>query len=264
MSAPLTPNKAEAGFWLILLLGLVAGIGLETDWGRKMRSPVPENAEKPPEFAKPVLAEPFRLPASDRFLEVTARPLFVATRRPAPSAPTADSGKPSMKKDQFILMGTAIVPEGSFAFLLEKAGNRSRVVARGKEINGILLREVSADRVLLAQDDEWEVLELKTRKPPAAPVATTPPGPAAVATPPSAAAPRPTAPLAPAGVATPPATAAPPVAAPPAATPRTTPPPATAPGAPPPSRPRIAFPWDQAPAGSAAKGQAPQPAGSAQ
>ena len=165
MSVALTPIRVEAGFWLILWLGLAAGIGLETDWGRQMTSPVTQIAETPPEFPKPVLAEPFRLPPPDQFLDVTVRPLFVATRRPAPTAPPPEPPKPGMKKDQFILMGTAIVAEGKFAFLLEKAGNKNRVVAEGKEINGIMVREVTKDRVVLRQYDDTEVLVLRTNKP---------------------------------------------------------------------------------------------------
>ncbi len=255
MSAALTPNRAEAGFWLILWLGLGAGIGLETDWGREMQSPLAEIGETPPGFPKPALAERFRLPDPDHFLEITVRPLFVATRRPPPNAPAAESVKPSMKKDQFILMGTTVVPEGRFAFLLEKAGNKNRVIALGKEINGITLREVAADRVLLVQDEEWELLELKTQKPPAAvPGATPPPAAAPGAAPPPARAPGAAAPFARAlGVAPPPARA-----------PGATPPPATAPGATPPRRPRIGFPWEQHPAGNVPKGEAPQPADSTQ
>ena len=71
-----------------------------------------------------------------------------------------------MKKDQFILRGTTVVAEGKFAFLLEKAGNRSHVVAEGKEINGIMVKEVTTERVVLGQYDETEVLVLKSIKPP--------------------------------------------------------------------------------------------------
>ena len=210
MNAALTPFRVEAALWLILWLGLAAGIGLETDWGRHMQSPVTEIAETPPEFPKLVLAEPFRLAPPDQFLDVTLRPLFIVTRRPAPIALTTDSPKPGMKKDQFILMGTTVVAEGKFAFLREKAGNKSRVVAEGKEINGIMVREVTTERVVLSQYDDTEVLVLRTP----------PPG-------------------VPAGG-------------------------GVAPGVtrPPDSR-RIPFPRQQAPAGNATKGQAPQPAGSA-
>lgn len=183
MSAALTPIRVETGFWLILWLGLTAGIGLETDWGRQMTSPVTQIAETPPEFPKPVLAEPFRLPPPDQFLDVTVRPIFVATRRSAPIAPPPEPPKPGMKKDQFILMGTTIVAGGKFAFLLERAGNKSRVVAEGKEINGIIVKEVATERVVLSQYDDTEVLVLKMNRPP--PRSPTPPAVAPRAGPPA-------------------------------------------------------------------------------
>jgi hypothetical protein len=165
MTWALTPTQAEAAFWVILTAGLAAGIGMETDWGRQLELPVMQTATNPPPFAKPKLAEPFQLAASDQFSDITSRPLFIITRQPAPVAPTADS-KPSMKKDQFILMGTTITGESKIAFLVEKAGNRSRVVAQGNEINGITVREVLADRIVLSQFDDTETLVLRTNKPP--------------------------------------------------------------------------------------------------
>lgn len=188
MNWALTPIRVEAGFWLILTAGLATGLGLETDWGRQLERPVTQFAETPPVFAKPVLAEPFQLAGPDQFPDITLRPLFIVTRQPAPVAPTAD-GKPSMKKDQFILLGTTIVAEDKFAFLLEKAGNKSRVVAVGKEINGIMVKDVAADRVVLSQYDDREVLLLKMNRPApgapapvAAPRADQPPAVAPMAT----------------------------------------------------------------------------------
>jgi len=166
MNPALAPIRAEMGFWLILIAGLAACVGFETDWGRQTEWPLRPTAEAPPILAKPALTEPFRLPGSDQFPDISLRPLFIITRSPVPPAPSADS-KTSMKKDQFVLVGTTIVTEGRFAFLLEKAGNRSRVVAEGKEINGIMVREVSADRVVLSQNADTEVLLLKTNKLPA-------------------------------------------------------------------------------------------------
>ena len=79
------------------------------------------------------------------------------------------------------------MPEGRFAFLLEKAGNKSRVIAVGKEINGILVKEIAADRVVLSQDDDTEVLELKMNKP--RPGASAPPAVAPRSEPPPTVAP---------------------------------------------------------------------------
>ena len=166
MSAALTPIRAEAGLWLILWLGLATGIGLETDWGRQMLLPTAEIDQMPPAFPRPVLAEPFSLPPPDRFLDITVRPLFIVTRRPAPTPPPPTPPKPGMVKGQFVLMGTTVVGASKFAFMIEKAGNKSRVVAEGKEINGIMVREVTTERVVLSQYDDTEVLVLKTIKPP--------------------------------------------------------------------------------------------------
>jgi hypothetical protein len=167
MSPLLTPLRIEAGFWLALCGGLAAGIGVETDWGQRWQWPMAAAALAPPDFAKPALAEPFHLPPPDSFLETTLRPIFVVTRRPAPIPPPPEPPKPSMKKDQFVLTGTTIVPEGKFAFLVEKAGNKVRVVSEGKEVNGILVKEISATRVVLTQHDDEEVLMLKPAKGPA-------------------------------------------------------------------------------------------------
>lgn len=166
VGAALTPLRVETAFWLILWGGLAAGLGLETNWGRLKQWPVETIVETPPEFSKPALAEPFRLPPSDQYVQVTARPIFVVTRRPAPITPPSESPKPGMKKDQFILMGTTIAGKSKIAFLVEKAGNRNRVVAEGKEINGVTVREVMADRIVLSQFGDTETLVLRTNKPP--------------------------------------------------------------------------------------------------
>ena len=164
--AALTPLRVETAFWLILLAGLAAGFGLETNWGRQKQWPVETMAETRPEFSIPALAEPFRLPPSDQYVQMTARPVFVVTRRPALIALPSEPPTPSMKKDQFILMGTTITRESRIAFLVEKAGNKSRVVAEGKEINGVTVREVMVDRIVLSQFGDTETLVLRTNKPP--------------------------------------------------------------------------------------------------
>lgn len=69
-----------------------------------------------------------------------------------------------MQRNQFVLTGTSITPQGSYAFLLEKAQNKSRVVALGKQINGIVVSEIRADRVTLTQYDDSEILLIVTAK----------------------------------------------------------------------------------------------------
>ena len=164
----LSPMRAELLFWLAVCGGLAVVIGLETDWGTRCQSPIPIRHREPASFSKPALSEPFKLPPADEFLETSMRPLFVATRRPTAPLPPPEAPKPAMKRDQFSLTGVTMLPEGKFAFLTEKAGNKTRVVSEGKEINGILVKEISNDRVVLTQYEETEVLLLKTAKGPAA------------------------------------------------------------------------------------------------
>jgi hypothetical protein len=157
-----TPARVETGFWLAVCAVLVATIGSETDWGRQLRPPAPRLDVPAASYSPPVLTEPYRLPAADQYLGVSMRPLFIVSRRPAPLAPVAEAAKPSMQRGQFLLTGTLVLPDGKFAFLFEKSANKSRVVAEGKEINGIRVASVGADRVVLQQYDDSETLELKT------------------------------------------------------------------------------------------------------
>lgn len=168
MTTAFTPFRIETAFWLTLCGGLAVAIGMETEWGTQWQHPwtVPQ----PPAASAglPALSQPYRLPEADHFLDTSVRPLFFVTRRPAPAAPPPEPPKPTMKRDQFTLTGITVLPDGKFAFLTEKAGNKSRVVAEGKEINGIMVKEIRSDRVVLGQYDETEVLTLKTAKGPAA------------------------------------------------------------------------------------------------
>jgi hypothetical protein len=170
---PLTPRRIETLIWVALFIALTTGIGFESDWGRRWILPLEQTDPRPASFTKPSLTEPFSLPVADTFMEIALRPIFVVTRRPSPTA-TVEAQKPRMKKDQFTLTGTTLVPEGKFAHLIEKSGNKSHVVLEGKEINGILLKEVRADRVVLVQHDETEVVMLFAWK---APLKPTPPVP---------------------------------------------------------------------------------------
>lgn len=176
----ISPGRAESAFWLILCSALAAGIGIETGWGEKLNLPPPatiETSTAVSDFAPPALAAPYRLPPPDTMLETSLRPLFVATRRPAPPSLPPEPPKPTMNKGQFKLSGVSIVPEGNLAFLVEKTSNRTHVVAQGKEINGILVKAISAERVELSQHGDSEVLMLQTAKGPASiPAAATAPG----------------------------------------------------------------------------------------
>lgn len=173
MRAP-PPLHVEAGFWLLLCGALAAGLGIETDWGRELHRPVAVAATEADSFQQPGLAEPFRMPPADEYIEMALRPPFIVTRRPAPPPPPPEAPKPTMKQGQFLLKGITIVGPAKFAFVLEKAGSKNHVLTEGKEINGIRVKEIAADRVILSQYDETEILPLQTAKGPPATAAAVP------------------------------------------------------------------------------------------
>ena len=60
-----------------------------------------------------------------------------------------------------MLTGTLIIDGKATAFLRENAGGKSRRVAQGEQINGMMVAEVKPDRVKLTLGDESEDLVLK-------------------------------------------------------------------------------------------------------
>ena len=114
--------------------------------------------------------------------ETAARPLWIPTRRPAPPPVAA---QPSFARGQFILQGVTIAGATRIALLKEKASGRIHRVEKGRDLNGLQVAEVEAERVVLAQGAEREVLDLSVQRPgaptggptPAPPPAGVPGGP---------------------------------------------------------------------------------------
>jgi hypothetical protein len=92
--------------------------------------------------------------------DTVARPLFNPTRRPAPPA-VPESARQEVQRNQFVLVGTTVTPEGSVALLREASGTRSRPVRKGDRINGMLVVDIRPDRVKLAASGQVEDLVLK-------------------------------------------------------------------------------------------------------
>lgn len=166
--------------WLLPFIVLALVIGWEADWGRKWRHvPVTDAVVVPQPVVVAVLPEykPTGTLATQR--DMVDRALFNPTRRPAPVA--TEAGKRRLQSGQFVLTGTLIIDGKATAFLRENAGGKSRRVAQGDQINGMLVAEVKPDRVKLTLGDEAEDLVLKvaigpktTTQPVAAPAPGTP------------------------------------------------------------------------------------------
>ena len=96
--------------------------------------------------------------------ETALRPLWIPTRRPAPPAATAAS-QPAFARGQFILQGVTIAGNTKIAMLKEKSTGRIHRVEQGRELNGLQVAEVEAEKVTLAQGAEREVVELRVQRP---------------------------------------------------------------------------------------------------
>lgn len=154
--------------WGALNGGLATVVGSEVGWGEQVRLAMPE-----PETTEVAPVESTVLPAhslpklENKFRQTLERPLFVPSRRPAPPPPPPPPPpKPTMKKGQFQLLGTATLPDEGYAILREIEGGKIRQVQVGRQINGILLSKVEAEGVTLEQYDEKETLRLKVQPSP--------------------------------------------------------------------------------------------------
>ena len=148
-------------WWLVPLLVAAGVVAWETNFGRALRLPPPQEE---PVAARPVvtsLLPEYAIAGGTAALSDTVqRTLFNPTRRPAPVL-LVDSSKARMQRGQFALTGTMVIGGKNTAFLRETAGGKSRRVLQGDTVNGILVADVKADRVRLALGDESEELVLR-------------------------------------------------------------------------------------------------------
>jgi hypothetical protein len=166
-------------WWLLPFAAFLVVLGVETDWGRRLHQiPDPEPALEPKAVSAALLPEYQIEGGIAAHAETVSRTLFNPTRRPSPVV-IADGQRKQMQKGQFVLTGTTIAGTRSIAFVREIAGNKSRVVKQGDQLNGMLVAEVKPDRVRLTLGDEVEEIVLKTQVGPHTTVAPPPPSPVA-------------------------------------------------------------------------------------
>lgn len=148
-------------YWLAPIAILALLILWQVDWGRAfVREPPVESGIAPQPLALAVLPvyEPAVTPDGTR--DAVERTLFNPTRRPAPAA-VAEAAKPKIQRGQFALAGTLMVDGKATALLRETSGGKSRRVAQGETVNGMMVAEIRPDRVRLTLGDESEELALK-------------------------------------------------------------------------------------------------------
>ena len=147
--------------WIVPIALLALVILWQVDWGRGLlREPPAESSTVAPPLTLTLLPEHLPAATQEGQREAVARTLFNPTRRPAPTA-LAATAKPALQRGQFALSGTLMVDGKSIAFLRETAGGKSRRVAQGETINGMVVAEIRPDHIRLTLGDESEELSLK-------------------------------------------------------------------------------------------------------
>ena len=147
--------------WLVPLVVLAVLILWQTGWGGGFLHEPPTDTRI---VAKPLIVsllpeyQPVAGPDVNR--DVVERSLFNPTRRPAPVA-LAEVAKPRLQRGQFALSGTLVVDGKATAFLRETNGGKSRRVAQGETVNGMVVTEIKTDRIRFTVGDESEELTLK-------------------------------------------------------------------------------------------------------
>jgi len=153
------PAMVALGAIAALLLIVIA---VEAQLGARMR------AQGAPGGGKVAAAEPKLLPPvavgapEQAYPQMTARPLFIPTRRPAPPLETAP--QQAFQPGQFVLLGVTIAGNTRIALLREKANGRIHRVEKGGDVNGIKVAEIEPEKVKLTQSGSSEDVQLTVQK----------------------------------------------------------------------------------------------------
>lgn len=177
---PAFPPIRDFAAWLLPLGVLLVIVGVEVGQDGPQAAPEVVAAAAPQPVVPALLPEYAIQGSLDARRETVERPLFVPTRRPAPT-PVEVAPKATMPRGQFALTGTTLVDGKGTAFLREVKGGKFRRVQQGDTINGMLVAEVTADRVKFVMGDESEELVLKVAGNPKPTPGAVPPPPAGVA-----------------------------------------------------------------------------------
>ncbi len=112
-------------------------------------APAPLDAALPEKIAPaPERAVPPTTPI-EAFSETLARPLFHASRKPAPKLATATPEAPAADSPVLMLVGVVIVPEGRSALIRMPNSAELVEVSVGERIEGWRLESIETDRIVL-------------------------------------------------------------------------------------------------------------------
>jgi general secretion pathway protein N len=183
------------GWLLWLAMGGLAALALVWQIRNPPRPPVVRSAP-PPELPAVAPLERFSLPPASDYGEITARPLFIAERRPEPPPPEETTpGIPAAGSEQKpMLIGVMIAPESTVALLRPEEPNAKVLrVKPGESVGDWRLETILPNRVVLRKGQATRELLLERPKKPAKPKAPArlPGRPESQAAPPAGAPPEP-------------------------------------------------------------------------
>lgn len=98
--------------------------------------------------------EAFRLPPLVSFQNITTRPLFTATRRPAPATSQTVDKAATSRPSLFQLTGVIIASEARLAFIRDQRGGAQYPVRIGARVGGWTVEEIHPDRVIVVRAGE--------------------------------------------------------------------------------------------------------------
>ena len=167
-------SARAVGVLLWLSVAALAAAALYWQIGHPPRPPaVTGGAGKMPELPALAPLQPFRLPTPVAYGEISARPLFVATRRPEapiPADPPPPEKPPVGSEKTFTLLGVMVTPTLTTVLLRPEEPNAKTVRAKpGDTVGGWLLETALPNRVVLRQGQTVQELTLVRPKKPAKP-----------------------------------------------------------------------------------------------
>lgn len=145
---------------------LLSGV-LSWELSREVRLPdksIPVDTSSEPHRVAPVPADA-AMPNESTFAEISERPLFSSTRRPAPppaaapAAVVAPAPPPPPPRVSATLLGIVAEPEGNLALIKVQNAATAVIVSEGETIGGWQVSHILEDRVVLTSGEtEQEVL----------------------------------------------------------------------------------------------------------
>lgn len=142
---------------LLLASGLFAYGFLFPQWQEEKTFSLPKAASKPDDQKQKDLPKP-QNPSPQAYVAIAEQNLF----HPDRIIPPEKKAENALPKPEFVLYGILMAPDGSLAYLEDKKapittpgrGQRQTVLKKGELLSGFSLKDILADRVVMARGEE--------------------------------------------------------------------------------------------------------------